>query len=159
MVYKDIKYSKIMESSLETLKKNKIIFLPNILMVLISVFLLWILYNVSGLQELLTLKPFILDDKIVFGEELARLFMTPRFATSTIIWFIAEILLGAYFVVMKYGMIKDVILHGRTSFKSGMEFADKNYLRYWGVHIMSYLLIYGPLFILLGLYTLFIKYN
>jgi hypothetical protein len=159
MASKKVNYGTMMESAFETLKNNLILFLPNLIMITISISLLLILYNVGGLRELFLAKPFILNNKAIFAEELAKLLTTPKFTITTILWFVGEILLGAYFVVMKYGMIRDIVTKGKTSLKNGMDFADHNYLKYWSIHIIAYLLIYGPFFILLGIYSLFVKYN
>lgn len=156
---KKVSYTNMMEYGVESIRKNLILFLPNIMMLVVSICLLLILYNVGGVHDLLATKPFILNDKAVFSEELGRLISTPRFTLSAVVWILGEILIGAYFVVVKYGMIRDVVLTGKTTMKSGLEFGEKNYLKYWGLHIVSYLLVVGPFFILLAIYSLFIKSN
>jgi hypothetical protein len=153
------KYSKMMEFGIQSMKKNLILFVPNLLMLLVSVCLLMILYNVGGLHDLLVSKPFVLNDKALFAQEMSKLISTPQFTLSAVIWILGEILIGAYFVVVKYGMIRDVVKTGTTSLKNGLLFGERNYLKYWGVHIIAYLLIYGPFFILLAIYALFIKNN
>jgi hypothetical protein len=157
MKLRRLDYGQVLESSLNLLKKNIILFLPNLIMLFISFLLIMTFFFGSGLSETLLTKPYLLEDKAAMMAEFNQLSVRGPFIITLVLWLAGELLLGAFFAVMKFGMIRDVIKTGKTSLRSGAAFAEKNYLNYWFVHLFSMFIIFGPLLILLFIYFLFIK--
>ena len=159
-IFADLKdMPRMMGYGFDSLRKNPILLLPNLVMIVISVCLFMIVYNVGGIHDLIATKTFILEDKVLFNSELSGLINSPKFTISAIVWILGEFLIGAYFVVMKYGMIRDVIKDGKTSIKSGLLFAEKHYGRFLGIYIISRLILSVMMFVLLLIYLLFVTYN
>lgn len=157
MKLRRLDYGQVLESSFKLLKKNIILFLPNVIMLFISFLLVMVFFFGSGLSNALLTKPYILQDKIAMMTVFHQLSVQGPFVITLFIWLAGELIIGAFFAVMKFGMIRDVIKTGKTSLTSGLTFAEKNYLNYWFIHLVSYLIIFGPLLILLFIYFLFIK--
>jgi hypothetical protein len=154
---KKIHYDSLVGDGFKLLEKNLILLMPNVFITIISFSLFAFLFIVGGFKDLLMNKPYILLNYELFTNELSILFSTPRFAVVALVWFCLELLISAFFVVMKYGMIKDVVLNKKTSLKSGIVFAEKNYFKYWAAHIVNYSLIYGPFILISGFYVLINK--
>ncbi len=159
MVYKTVDYPEVIEDSVLTLRKHMILFVPNIILVLISTLLFILFFHLSGLAEMLTLKPYLLDDPIALRESFASLSATPQFAIALLTFLVAEILLSAFFLVMKFGMIRDVVKKGKTTLSSGAEFAEKNYLNFIVVYLAVRAIIYIPLLVLLFIYFMTVRVN
>ena len=156
MLFKKINYGEVLESSFVLLKKNIILFLPNLLMVLLSFLLISVFFYGSGISNLLFTKPYILEDTAALINAFDKLSRTAPFIITLFIWIAGELIFGAFFAVMKFGMIRDVVNNKKTSLKSGLKFAEKNYFNYWIIHLASFFLIFLPLFILLFVYLLFV---
>ncbi|MFW6230728.1 MAG: hypothetical protein ACOC32_01760, partial [Nanoarchaeota archaeon] len=132
-----VQYGEVLESSFTLLKKNLILFVPNLLMVLVSFLLIMIFFFGSGISEMLLTKPYILEDKAALANAFSQISRQAPFIITLVLWTLGELLIGAFFAVMKFGMIRDTIKKGKTSLKSGAVFAEKNYLNYWFIHLVS----------------------
>ncbi len=159
MAGKNIEYSSILRSSLRLIKENPLLFAPNILMLISSLFLILLFFHGSGLFDLLTTKAYILQDKTALFEELSVLSSKARFAFSGLAWIIGELLIGAFFLVAKFGMIRNVVKHEKITIKKTIDFVEKHYFNYWFIHFVSSLIIFGPLLIIFFFYFLFIENN
>lgn len=157
MVVKNVDYGEIITSSIDMMKKNVILFVPNILMVLVSILLLTIFIHGSGIVEMFAMRPYLIEDTTALRSAFASMSTSARFIISLTVFIIGEMLIGAFFAVMKFGMIRDVIKKKKTSLRSGADFAEKNYFNYLVIHLVSMAIIFLPLFVLLFVYLLIVS--
>lgn len=146
---KKVKYDHLFGYSWELLVKNLVLFVPNLIMFLIS-FLLFIGYlRVSGILGLLIKNPSMIYNQMVLHEQLKSLInANPSWSIlSLLLYIMVMILIDIFFVTMKYGMIKGIILNRKTSLYEGYEFVKKYYFRSALVHTFSFLITYTPLVI------------
>jgi len=147
---KKVKYDHLFVSTWKLMIKNMVIFVPKIIMMGISMFLFVLYLGGSGILWLLIKNPAMIYDQVVLHEQIRS------FVGSHIIWSIASLagylvlvmLTDLFFITMKYGMIKDVILRKKPSLKEGFRFAKKYYSTSLFIHIASFLLVYSPLIII-----------
>ncbi len=147
---KKVKYDRLFTSSWKLLVKNLVLFVPHIITLLIS-FLLFIIYlAVSGILGLLIKNPAMMYDQVILHEQIKFLLGTypVRSVLCFVIYVIVWILIDLFFVTMKYGMIKEVILKRKTSLYEGYEFAKRYYSTSLLIHVISFLLIYSPLILI-----------
>lgn len=128
-------------------------------MIISSLFLILLFFHGSGLFDLITTKTYILTDKTALFEELGALSSQARFTFSGLAWIIGELLIGAFFLVAKFGMIRSIVKKQKITIKSTIQFVEKHYFNYWFIHLVSVLIIFGPLFIIFFFYFLFIANN
>jgi hypothetical protein len=159
MAGKDLEYSSILRNSLQLIKKNPLLFAPNILMILSSLLLILLFFHGSGLFDLLTTKTYVLADKTALFEELTALSGKARFTFSGLAWIIGELVIGAFFLVAKFGMIRSVVKREKITIKKTLAFVETHYFNYWFIHFISTAIIFGPLFIIFFIYFLFIANN
>ena len=131
----------LFKDSWEIVKKNKILFFPNIIILSINVLLVLILFFITGLFKIL-----IENDP----SNIAKVFLSGEFIFFVFLYLIISTLMDNFFLTMKYGLIKDVLLKKKTNFSNGVKFAKEHYWTTLGIHILSFLIIYVPL-ILLGI--------
>ncbi len=135
----------VFKESWGILKRNKVLFVPNVLMLLVNLVLFGLLMGVSGLGRAL------LDNNYFLLKE--------SFSVKLLVYFLIYVGFGFltdnFFLASKYGMIKEVILKKKTSLSSGFKFGKKFYWTTLGIHVLSYLIIFVPLF-LLGFFLFFL---
>lgn len=142
-----IKYNKLVTTSWNLMVNNKILFVPKIFMFLFA-FILFIGYlAASGIMNLLIKNPAMVYDQLVLHEQIrSYISRNPIWAlVSLIIYILVVILSDLFFITMKYGMITDVIKKKKTSLHSGYLFAKKYYGTSLVIHLISYVLVLGPL--------------
>ncbi|MFP4190087.1 MAG: hypothetical protein ACLFSL_03545 [Candidatus Woesearchaeota archaeon] len=157
MVIKTVDYSEVIEDSVLVLRKHLILFVPNIMLVLVSLLLFVLFFHMSGLSEMFIMNPYLTDDPHALSELFSSVSSTSQFVSALALFLILELFLSGFFLVMKFGMMRDVIRKGKTSLRSGAEFAEKNYFNFIVVHLATKAIIYIPLFVLLFIYFLVVK--
>ena len=135
----------LFQDSWETLKENKILFIPNVLILVANIILVLVLFLISGLGTTLLNNSY---------PSLDESFFSFTFLFYFLLYFAIFILVDNYFITMKYGLIKDILLKKKTSLKSGFSFANQHYLTTLGIHALSYLIIFVPLFLLATVFFL-----
>ncbi|MBT4110435.1 hypothetical protein HOE37_01110 [Candidatus Woesearchaeota archaeon] len=134
------------EVSWRIVKNNKILFLPNLLILTVNLILVYLFLLVTGILDVFISSEYSLL-KIVLQTPSSWIFLA--------IYVILVVLIDNYLLTAKYGMIKDILLKGKTDFIRGVKFANKHYLTTLGIHILSYLIIFVPL-TLLGIVLFFL---
>ena len=142
-----IKYERLFASSWKLLLKHKTIFVPNLFM--ISASILWTLayLAISGILKLLIKNPTMVYNQIVLQEQF-RSFVgnNPIWAPlSLVIYMLLWFLTNVFFATIKYGMIKELILTGKTSLSKGYLFAKRYFATSMLVHMIRWLIIFGPI--------------
>lgn len=117
--------------SFELLKNNKIIFVPNLLMLAFNAIFLIIFLYLTGLIDFL------------FGATLQPIF-TARNLVYLVIYLSVVAAIDNFFTCSKYGMIKDLILKGKTNLKRGFQFGKKYYYTTVKIHAIVFLLLVIP---------------
>ncbi|MBT3298537.1 hypothetical protein HN385_06430 [archaeon] len=128
-----------LQKSFELVKKHKIIFIPNLLIMIsnsILVLLLYLILYLSGIN--------------IYNEtqEISIILILSLF---TILILMA--LIDNFFTCSKYGMIKDIVKKNKTSLISGFKFGKKFYFTSLKIHLIVYTLLLLPLFIIALLIT------
>ncbi len=131
--------------SFELIDRHKELFLPNLIMFASNFLLLVLFLELSGIgREIFSLSSIQGLQEIVNA--------------STIWYFLAYvvlvILIDNYFTCAKYGMIKDLLSKGKTSFHEGLRFGKTHFFTTLKVHSIVFGLIVLPV-ILLVLAALF----
>jgi len=144
---KKVKYEHLFMGSWKLLIKNMVLFVPNVIMLLSSFLLLIVYLTVSGILSLLIKNPAMIYDQVVLHEQIRFLIGTHpiKSALCLIIYILFVILIDLFFITMKYGMIKDIILKRKTSLYEGYIFAKKYYSTSLSIHVISFFLVYAPL--------------
>jgi hypothetical protein len=127
------------EISWRIVKNNKILFLPNLLILTVNLILVYLFLLVTGILDVFVSSEYSL---------LKLVFQTPSSWIFLGLYVILVVLIDNYLLTAKYGMIKDILLKGKTDFIRGIKFANKHYLTTLGIHILSYLIIFVPLTLL-----------
>lgn len=129
----------LFELSWSIVKNNKILFYPNLAALAINIILFITFIYLSGLSKM-----FLNNDFDIFS--------TTLFSWKTSLYFFAyiliTILIDNFFLTMKYGLIKNIVLKGKTSIKQGYKFAKKYYFTTLKIHVLSYLITLVPLILL-----------
>lgn len=120
-------------------KNNKILFVPNIIIFLITVGLFLLLLHFTGLGSAILQNDFSQFKSIISSLKFLTLFLS---------YFLLSFLIDNYFLAMKYGLIKGLLLKGKTSFGSGIKFANTHYSTTLGIHVLSALIVFVPLLLL-----------
>ena len=131
----------LFKASWAIVKKNKILFAPNLIILSINVLLVIALFFLTGLFRLL-----IENDP----NNIKAIFLSGEFIFFLFLYLVLSTLIDNFFLTMKYGLIKNVLLKKKTNFSNGIKFAKEHYWTTLGIHILSFLIIYVPL-ILLGI--------
>ena len=119
----------LFQESWEILKKNKILFVPNALILFTNILLVWILLLISGLWS-----TFVNNEYVALTDSL----FTITFIFYFLLYFFISAFIDNFFITMKYGLIKDILLKKKTCLSNGVKFAKENYFRTVGIHILSY---------------------
>ena len=124
------------------LKKNPVLFLPNMLMLMINLILFICLIKITGISSAILNNNYsVLKESLISGWSVLAI----------IGYFVLTLLIDNYFITAKYGLIKQVLLKGRAKISDGLDFAKKYYLTTLGIHIMSSLILFIPLLSLAAL--------
>lgn len=125
--------------SWEVIKNNKVLFLPNFITLLINLILFYGVLYFSGLQAVIINNDFLNFEEVLLSSKALILFL---------IYVLLSLLIDNFFLTVKYGLIKDVLLKKKASFREGLSFGYKHYWTTLGIHILSYLIIIIPLLLM-----------
>lgn len=132
------------QRSWSILKQNKVLFAPNLLILLINLMLFVLLLYFTGAAQAMIRNNILL---------LIATFFSFSFLLHFLVYLLIISIIDNLLLAAKYGMIKEVLLKGKTSLASGLSFGKKNYFRVLHINTLTYLIILGPL--LLAFYLLF----
>jgi hypothetical protein len=132
------------------IKKNPVLFLPNLLMLVFNLVLFLCLIRITGVSTA------ILNNS--YGG-LKESLMSGWFVLGVLIYFLLTFLVDNYFITAKYGLIKKVLLKGSAKLFDGLDFAKKHYFTTLGIHVMSSLIIFIPLIILAVLVFILLPFS
>jgi hypothetical protein len=131
------------KKSFQLLRNNKIIFLPNLLMFLSNLFFLAIFLKLTGLADVLF--------NLYFNYFTSAAFLSYKNLGYLVGYLLCIAAIDNFLTCSKYGMIKDLVLKGKTSLKSGFKFGRKHYFTVAKVHLLVFGLIVIPILIAAGL--------
>src|SRR3989344_5469068 len=117
-------YTSLIKISFKKLEDNPLLFAPNGLMLLFSLlFALGLLYT-TGILHLIFTIPVILTKPMYLSTAIHALMAANpfKFWGSIVLYLALEFFMTLFFITAKYGMIKDVLLVGKTSLRPGMAF-------------------------------------
>ncbi|RJQ18236.1 hypothetical protein C4573_00760 [Candidatus Woesearchaeota archaeon] len=134
----DKAYDGIFKQSWADLKKNPVLFLPSVLMFVISLVLVFLFFAFSGIVAYLQHMP------IYFRENPLDLFITPKILVAFLAYLVMEFILMTYFSGMKYAMAKEVVETGKTGMASGFKQANKFFFKMLGVEVISVAIVFAP---------------
>ncbi|MBI2668659.1 hypothetical protein HYX14_02340 [Candidatus Woesearchaeota archaeon] len=121
------------------LKKNKVLFVPNVLLFAIQLSLFGAWLWLSGIGEVVIQNDF-------------RRFLDLIASGKPVIFFVVYLFIGMlienFILTAKYGLIKGVLTKGKTSLKEGMQFAQQYYWTSLGIHVTSTLIVVIPLLLI-----------
>ena len=140
-------YHRLVNQSYNLLKKNLVIMIPNVFMLFITLLISLIFLNVTGLIQIFLNNPDLLLSPAGLLATLME--VLSKKWIYFILYFLIEIDLEIFFVGMKYGMIRDIILKGKTTLHSGFKYGFSHYLKIMSVTIIYYLMMFLPVIILL----------
>ncbi len=140
----------VFETSWLIVKNNKILFAPNIIILVINILLVVALFFLSGLFKVLINNEY---------KNIVDVLSSGDFIVFVLLYLIISILIDNFFIAMKYGLIKDILLKGKTSFSNGIKFAKKHYWTTLGIHVLSFLIVYVPLILLAALLFILLPLN
>lgn len=123
--------------SFKLLRDNKIIFVPNLLMFLSNIFFLAIFLKLTGLANVLF--------DLYFSYFTSAAFLNYKNLGYFIGYLLFVAAIDNFLTCSKYGMIKDLVLKGKTSLKSGFKFGRKHYFTVAKVHLLVFALIVIPI--------------
>ena len=103
--------------SWEILKDHKIIFLPNTILLLISIILISALVFFSGIWDVLVLGDYSILKEVI----LSKIFLT-----FFVVYLIITIFIDNFILAFKYGLIKGIISKGKTTIKDVLEGGNEN---------------------------------
>ena len=135
MKKKDPEYRNLIKESWNLLIKNPVLLMPGMLMLFISVALVILYLSISGIMETMIKSPEVIINKSALQQKIGFLLLDIALVT----------LFDVFFITMKYGMVKEVILKKKTSFVHGLKFGLNNYFKVISVYIMSVVIIFFPL--------------
>jgi hypothetical protein len=137
-------------ASWRAIKKNKILFVPNIIILFFNLGLFYLLLYFSGAGEAIVQNDYLALRSALFS--LLSLFYLA-------IYFVLIMLVDNYFLAMKYGLIKTVLLRKKANLMNGIKFANEYYFSTLGIHVLSYLIIFIPLILLGALLFLLLPFS
>ncbi|PIZ50711.1 hypothetical protein COY27_06380 [Candidatus Woesearchaeota archaeon CG_4_10_14_0_2_um_filter_33_13] len=140
----------LIKISWELLKANKILFVPNIVLFLINLVLFGGFFYLSGIGNTIVNNSYNQFQSITISFKSLLLLGT---------YFILTFFVDNYLLTVKYGMIKDVLLKGKTSFQKGKSFANTHYWTTIGIHILSSLIVLVPLTLLALVFFILRPFN
>ena len=129
----------IFKQSWSIVKNNKVLFAPNIITLIINVFILMVIFFLSGFFSILINNSYT---------DLTEILISPQFILFVILYVVASIFIDNFFLTTKYGLIQNVLLKGKTNLSEGFKFAKKYYWTTLGIHALSFLIIYIPMILL-----------
>ncbi len=132
------------------LKKNPVLFLPNILLLVSNLILFLCLIKITGISSAI-----LNNNYVALKESLFSVWSI----IAILVYFVLTLLIDNYFITAKYGLIKQVLLKGHAKFSDGLNFAKKYYLTTLGIHILSSLIIFIPLLLLAILLFLLLPFS
>lgn len=133
----------IFTDSWRLLRHNLVLFVPNILMFVFSFGVLGLFLHLLGLLEL-----FVTIDAPETGSlMLAQFWLEKRLTiiAYAILYGLMVFLVDNFFATMKFGMIRDVVVEGRTSLGSGIKFGCHRFFTVLVIRFLSFLMIFGPI--------------
>lgn len=144
---KEVKYENLVKDSWLTLKKNPILLVPGIIMFVFSIALVLFYLSVSGILNMIANNPEIIVNKAMFHYNLGLLLMASPFKTflSSMLYVMLVVMFDAFFITMKYGMIKDAVQKIKPSLKKSIIFGIKHYIKLMGASIVSMVILLVPL--------------
>ena len=146
-------YTSLIKISFKKLEDNPLLFAPNGLMLLFSLlFALGLLYT-TGILHLIFTIPVILTKPMYLSTAIHALMAANpfKFWGSIVLYLALEFFMTLFFITAKYGMIKDVLLVGKTSLRQGMAFGKKHLLDVIDIYFFSFLLIFVPISALIAI--------
>lgn len=129
----------LFELSWSIVKNNKILFYPNLAALATNIILFLTFIFISGLGKTFLSNDFKLISNVLLSWKTSLYFL---------VYLLVTILIDNFFLTMKYGLIKDILLKGKTSLKQSYKFAKKYYFTNLGIHILSYLIVLVPIVLL-----------
>jgi len=143
-------YANLIQSSFRKFEENPILLVPNALALLSSLALAVLLLSMTGILGVIMAVPAALTKGVYLVTAVYALMTADpaRFWGVVTLYLVAEFFVSLFFITTKYGMIKDVILVGRTSLKSGFAFGKKHLLDVTGIYILSLLMILAPMLLI-----------
>lgn len=126
----------VFSQSWQILRNNKILVLPNLIILLINLILFTSVIAFSGLGKVLVENRYLEVSSVLTSGLFIGLFLG---------YLILSLLIDNYFLTLKYGLIKEVLLKRKASWSNGLNFAKKHYFSTLGIHVLSFLLIFVPL--------------
>jgi len=143
-----IHYKDIFEESWHVLKGNLVLFLPNLFMLILSLFLGLFFFWISGFLGFF-IEVIHLPDQIAYEKLLSFLQEGGiRFVGLFILYLFFLFSYDIFFSLAKFGMLKDVIAKKKSIFKDGLVFAVQHFQSSIHIHLFSLVLILLPLVIL-----------
>lgn len=144
---KEVEYENLVKDSWVSLRKNPVLLVPGIIMFFLSMLFVLFYISVSGIMDMIVNNPGILFNKSMFESSLSILLLDNPLRTfiSSIIYALLVVLSDAFFITIKYGMIKEVIKGKKPSLKEGMLFGIKNYISLLGASVVSMVILLVPL--------------
>ncbi|MBI4149949.1 hypothetical protein HY488_00940 [Candidatus Woesearchaeota archaeon] len=151
-------YTALIKTSFRKLEDNPVLFVPNGLALLTSFVLAFGLLYMTGILRVIIAVPVTLTKGVYLATAIYALMAANpiRFWGIVVLYLLAEFFVSLFFVTTKYGMIKEVILTGKTTIARGFAFGKKHLLNVVGIYFASLLMIMVPIviFLLLGLLLL-----
>ena len=126
----------VFSQSWKILRNNKILILPSLIILLINLVLFTLVIGFSGLGKVLIENRYL---------EISSILTSGLFIVLFLLYLVLSLLIDNYFLTLKYGLIKEVLLKRKASWKFGLEFAKKHYFSTLGIHVLSFLLVFVPL--------------
>lgn len=121
------------------LKKNKILFVPNLLILIINLILFSLFVWFTDLGKI-----FLENDYLFFK----HYFFSSKFLISFFVYVVLVLFLDNFFLASKYGLIKQIISKNKGDLISAFKFGKRFYWATLGIHVLSYLIIFVPLLLL-----------
>ncbi len=123
----------LLEESLKVLKKNPVLFLPDLVLILITYLLFYLIYLYTGVGDLVSLLN--ASEEELFGQVITTFFKDnlSEIILSVITFFVVTFTLGVGVAVVKYSMIKQVLHKKKVSIKKSWN-EKKHY--FWSVVLL-----------------------
>ncbi len=150
-----VNYASLVRQSFLQLEQNPVLFAPNGLALAASLLLALGFLYFSGILRVIIMVSLSLAKVSYFASALYALITANplRFWSVTLLYLAAEFFVSLFFVTAKYGMIKEVILRGKTTLQQGFAFGKRHLFDVTRIYLASLLIIMVPVIalFLLGL--------
>jgi len=123
------------KNAFQLLRKNLVIFVPNILMLFFNLAFFVVFLYLTGIIDL------------IFGGTSSYIF-TIKNLIYLIVYLVIIAKIDNFLTCSKYGMIKDLILKGSTDLASGFKFGKKYFFKALKIHFIVFLLLVVPTLII-----------